>query len=135
MLLNPLLTGPLDHLEDMLLEYLDVLVAHINEVRRVKASQMPVSLPRAPPRLPPSLPTPTPLQPLQMPAATSAPGSLSKAISSATSNLGTMVPCHSSWMPMNLPNQAETDQAVRILEGIHKAKGTMPDNSKPRSVP
>ena len=57
-LLNPLLTGSLNQLEDVLLGYLNVLVAHINEIRKVKVSQMPVPSPRVPPGLPPPQPAP-----------------------------------------------------------------------------
>ena len=85
-LLNPLLTGSLDQLEDVPLGYLNVLVAHINEFRKVKASKTPVPLPRALPRLLPPQPAPMPLEP-------STTASLSEAIYSATSNLGTSVPC------------------------------------------
>ena len=134
-LLNPLLTEPFDHLEDMPLGYLDVLVARINEVRRFKACRIPVSSPRVPPGLPPLLPTSTPLQPVPTPAATGIPGSLSKAIYSAASNLGTSVPHHGSQMPTRLPDQAKTDQAIRILEEINKAPGTMPAHSEPWSEP
>ena len=52
-LLNLLFTGSLDQLEDVPLGYLNVLAARINQIRKVKASQMPVLLPRAPPGLPP----------------------------------------------------------------------------------
>ena len=63
-LLNPLFTGSLNQLEDVLLGYLNVLVAQINQIRKVKALQMPVPSPRAPPGLPPlgmdqSAPIPT----------------------------------------------------------------------------
>ena len=50
-LLNPLLTGSFDHLKHVSLGCLNVLVARINEIRKVKASQTPVPLPRAPPGL------------------------------------------------------------------------------------
>ena len=36
---------------------------------------------------------------------------------------------------MRPPDQAETDLAVRVLEGINKAPGTMPDHSEPHSAP
>ena len=123
-LLNPLLTKSLNHLEDVPLGYLSLIEACINEIRRIKVSQMPVASPRVPPRLPP----PQPLLMLSQPAATP---SLSEAIYSAASNLGTSVP-HQTWrMPMCPPDQAETDQAVRVLEGINKAPGTMLDHSEP----
>ena len=57
-LLNLLLARSLDQLEDVPLGYLNVLVACINEIRKVKASQMSVPLPRALPGLPPPQPTP-----------------------------------------------------------------------------
>ena len=127
-LLNPLLTGSLDHLEDVPLGYLNVLVAHINEIRKAKASQMPVPSPRVPPGL-------LPPQPILTPSEPSATSSLSEAIYSATSNLGTSVPCQTQRTPMYPPDQAETDQAVRVLEGINKAPGTTPDRSEPRPAP
>ena len=127
-LLNPLLPESLDHLEDVPLGYLSLIKARINEIRRIKASQMPVASPRAPPGLPP----PPPIQMLWDPTATS---TLSEAIYSATSNLGTSVPHQTRRMPMCPPDQAKTDQAVRVLEGINKAPGTMPDHSEPRTVP
>ena len=52
-LLNPLLAEFLDHLEDVPLGYLTLIEAHINEIWRIKASQMPAALPRALPGLPP----------------------------------------------------------------------------------
>ena len=127
-LLNPLLAKSLDHLENVPLGYLTLIEAHISEVRRIKTSQMPVASPRAPPGLPPPLPIPTP----QNPATTSM---LSEAIYSAASNLGTSVPHQTRRMPMCPPEQAETDQAVRVLEGINKAPGTMLDWSEPQTVP
>ena len=123
-LLNPLLAESLDHLEDMSLGYLTFIEAHIHEIWRIRASQMPVTLPRALPGLLPLLPKPTPTEP----AVTS---TLSEAIYSAASNLGTSVPHQTQRMPMCPPDQAETDQAVRVLEGINKAPGMMPDHSKP----
>ena len=84
-LLNQLLTKSLDHLEDVPLGYLNLIVARINEIRKTKASQMPVALPRVLPRLLPPQPISTPSEP----AATS---SLSETIYSAASNLGTSVP-------------------------------------------
>ena len=127
-LLNPLLAKSLDHLENVPLGYLSLIKARIHEIQRIKASHTPIALPRAPPGLPPLLPKPMPTEP----ATTS---TLSEAIYSAASNLGTSVP-HLTWrMPMHPPDQAETDQAVRVLEGINKAPGTMPDHSKPRTVP
>ena len=65
-LLNPLLAESLDHLEDMPLGYLSLIEACINEIRRIKASRMPVASPRALPGLPP----PQPLPMLSQPAAT-----------------------------------------------------------------
>ena len=127
-LLNPLLTRSLDHLEDIPLGYLNVLVACINEIRIAKASQVPIPSPRVPHRLPLPQPALTPLEPGAMP-------SLSKAIYSATSNLGTSVPCQTQRTPTHPPDKAETDQAMRVLEGINKAPGTMPDHLEPRSVP
>ena len=59
----------------------------------------------------------------------------SKAIYSATTNLGTLVPHHNQRMPTRPPDQAQTDQAMRVLEGINKAPGMMLDHSEPRSVP
>ena len=126
-LLNPLLTRSLNQLEDVLLGYVIVLVARINEIRKVKASQMPVSLPRAPPGLLPPQPKPTPSEP-------GAIASLSEAIYSAASNLGTSVPHQNPRTPMCPPDQAETDQAVRVLEGINKAPGTVLDCSEPQSA-
>ena len=112
----------------MPLGYLSLIEACINEIWRIKLSWMPVASPRALPRLPP----PQPLLMLSQPVATP---SLSEAIYSAASNLGTSVP-HQTWRtPTCLPDQAEMDQAVRVLEGINKAPGTMPDHSKPRTVP
>ena len=127
-LLNLLLTESLNHLEDMLLGYLNLIVACINEIRKTKASQMPVTSPRALSRLLPPQPISTPSEP----AATS---SLGEAIYSATSNLGTSVPHQTQRMPTHPPDQAKTDQAVRVLEGINKAPGTMPDHSKPWTAP
>ena len=89
---------------------------------------MPIASPRVLPGLPPLLPKPT----LTKPAATS---TLSEAIYSATSNLGTSVP-HPTWrMPTHPPDQAETDQAARVLEGINKARGATPDQSEPWTAP
>ena len=127
-LLNPLLAESLDHLEDMPLGYLNLIVAHINEIRKTKASQVPVASPRVPPGLPPPQPILTPSEP-------TATSSLSEAIYSAASNLGTSVPRQTQRTPMRPPDQAETDQAVRVLEGINKAPGTMLDHSEPRTVP
>ena len=127
-LLNPLLAESLDHLEDMPLGYLSLIEARIHEIQRIKASRMPVASPRVPPGLPPLLPKPMPTEP----ATTS---TLSEAIYSATSNLGTYVPHQTRRTPMCLPDQAETDQAVRVLEGINKAPGTMPDHSEPQTAP
>ena len=127
-LLNPLLAESLNHLEDVLLGYLTLIEAHIHAIQRIRASQMPVTLPRVLPGLPPLLPKPMPTEPAATPM-------LSEAIYSAASNLGTSVP-HQTWrMPMCPPDQAETDQTVRVLEGINKAPGMMPDHSKPRTVP
>ena len=127
-LLNQLLTKSLDHLEDVPLGYLNLIVACINEIRKTKASQMPVALPRVLPRLLPPQPISTPSEP----AATS---SLSEAIYSATSNLGTSVPHQTQRMLTCPPDQAETDEAVRVLEGINKAPGTTPDHSEPQTAP
>ena len=63
-LLNPLLARFLDHLEDVPLGYLNVLAARIDEIRKVKVSQMPVPLPRVLPRLLPPLPISRPPQPV-----------------------------------------------------------------------
>ena len=90
-LLNPLLAGSLDHLEDMPLGYLNVLVACINEIRKVKASQTPVPSPRAPPGLPTPQPISTLPQPVLMPLEPGTMASLTKAIYSTASNLGTLV--------------------------------------------
>ena len=87
---------------------------------------MPVTLTRALPGLPPLLLKATKLTATSM---------LSDPIYSATSNLGTSVPHQTQGMPTYPPDQAETDQAVRVLEGINKAPGTMPDHSEPRTVP
>ena len=126
--LNPLLAESLNHLEDMPLGYLSLIEAHINEIRRIKASQMPVTSPKVLPGLLP----PQPLLTLSQPTATLA---LSEAIYSATSNLGTSVPHQSQRTPTHPPDQPETDQAVRVLEGINKAPGTMPDCSEPWIAP
>ena len=127
-LLNPLLAESLDHLENVPLGYLTLIEALINKIQRIKSSQMLAASPRAPLGLPPLLPKPTPTEP----AATS---TLSEAIYSAASNLGTSVPHQTRRMPTCPPDQAETDQAMRLLEGINKAPGTMPDHSKPWTVP
>ena len=63
-LLNPLLAGSLDHLEDVPLGYLNVLAACIDEIRKVKVSQMPVPSLRVPPGLLPPLPISRPPQPV-----------------------------------------------------------------------
>ena len=127
-LLNPLLAKSLNHLEDVSPGYLSLIEAHINEIQRIRACHMPIAVPRVSPGLPPLLPKPM----LTEPNKTS---TLSEAIYSAASNLGTSVP-HQTWrMPMHPPDQAETDQAVRVLEGINKAPGTTPDHSEPRTVP
>ena len=127
-LLNTLLAESVDHLEDVPLGYLSLIEARINEIWRIKVSRMPVASPRVVPGLPPPLPIPMP----QNPAATSM---LSEAIYSAASNLGTSVPHQIQRMPMCPPDQAETDQAVRVLEGINKVPSTMLDRSEPRTVP
>ena len=127
-LLNPLLAKSLDHLEDVSLGYLNLIVAHINEIRKTKVSQVPVALPRVLPELPP----PQPISTLSEPATTS---SLSEAIYSAARNLGTSVPCQTQRMPMHPPVQAKTDQAMRVLEGINKAPGTTPDHSEHQTAP
>ena len=127
-LLNPLLAKSLDHLEDVPLGYLNLIVARINKIRKTKVPQMPVASPRALPRLLPPQPISTPSQP----AATS---SLSEAIYSATSNPGTSVPHQTQRMPTCPPDQAKTVQAVRVLEASNKAPGTMPDCSEPRTAP
>ena len=36
---------------------------------------------------------------------------------------------------MRPPDQAETDLTVRVLEGINKTSGIMPDHSERRSAP
>ena len=116
-LLNPLFTESLDQLEDVPLGYLNVLVARINQIRKVKVSQMPVPSPRALPGLPPlGIGQPAPI-PTSVSGATA---SLSEAIHSATSNLGTTVPRPSKRKPMHPPDQAETDPAVRVLECLNK---------------
>ena len=127
-LLNPLLAESLDHLEDMPLGYLSLIEAHINKIWRIKASQMPIASSRALPRLPPLWPNPTSPEP----ATTS---TLSEAIYSATSNLVTSVPHQTRRTPTHPPDQAETDQAMRVLEGINKAPGTMPDCPEPWTAP
>ena len=127
-LLNPLLAESLNHLEDVPLGYLCLIKTRINEMRRIKASRTPVALPRALPRLPPLRTTPM----LPVPAATS---TLSEAIYSAASNLGTSVPHQTRRTPTHLSDQAETDQAVRVLEGINKAPGTTLDHSEPWTAP
>ena len=127
-LLNPLLAESLDHLEDVSLGYLSLMEACIHEIWRIKASQMPVASPRVLPGLPPLLPKPMPTEP----AITS---TLSEAIYPAASNLGTSVPHQTQRMPMHPPDQAERDQAMRVLEGINKAPGTMLDCSEPWTVP
>ena len=134
-LLNPLLTKSLNNLEDMPLGYLNVLAAHIDEIRKVKVSQKPVPLPRVLPGLPPPLPISRPPQPVLMPSEPSTTVSLSKAIYSATSNLGTTVPSHTQRTPTCPPDQAKIDQAMRVLEGINKSRGSMLDHSGPWSVP
>ena len=121
-LLNLLLAGSLNQLEGIPLGYLNVLVAHINKIRKVKASQTPVPLPRVLPRLP--LPRPNSMQPEPSPTS-----SLSEAIYSAVSTLRTSVPSPNPRMPTCPPDQAQMDQAVMVLEGINKAPGTMPDHS------
>ena len=127
-LLNPLLAKSLDHLEDVSLGYLTLIEACIHEIWRIRASWTPVASPRALPGLPALLPKPM----LTEPAATLM---LSEAIYSAASNLGTSVPHQTQRMPMHQPDQAETDQAMRVLEGINKAPGMMPDHSKPQTAP
>ena len=87
---------------------------------------MPAASPRAPPGLPPLLPRPT--EPTATPT-------LSKAIYPAARNLGTSVPHQTRRTPTHLPDQAETDQAMRVLEGINKAPGMTPDHSEPWTVP
>ena len=127
-LLNQLLADSLNHLENVPLGYLTLIEACINEIRRIKASQMPVASPRVPPGLPPLLPRPMPTEP-------TATSTLSEAIYSVASNLGTSVP-HQTWrMSTCSPDQAETDQTMRVLEGINKAPGTTPDHSEPWTAP
>ena len=111
-LLNPLLAESLDHLEDISLGYLTLIEARIHEIQRIRASRTPIASPRAPPGLPPLLPMPM----LTEPAATS---TLSEAIYSAASNLGTSVPHQTRRTPTFPPDQAETGQAVRVLEEIN----------------
>ena len=84
-LLNPLLAESLDHLEDVSPGYLTLIEAHIHEIWRIRVSRTPVTLPRALPGLPPLLPKPMPTEP-------TATSTLSEAIYSAASNLGTSVP-------------------------------------------
>ena len=102
-LLNLLFTESLDQLEDVPLGYLNVLVMCINQIRKVKASQMPVVPTRTLPGLsPPTLGTGQPA-----PIPTSVTGTLtplSEVIYSATSNLGTTVPCQSKRMLMHPPS-------------------------------
>ena len=134
-LLNPLFTESLDKLEDVLSGYLNVLATHINQIRKVKASQMPVAPTRAPPGLPPPAlgmgqpaPVQTPVSGAMVP--------ISEAIYSAASNLGITVPHPSKRMPMRPPDQAEMDQAVKVLECLNKALGATLDHlGEPRSVP
>ena len=123
-LVNPLLAESLNHMEDVSLGYLTLIEARIHEIRRIRVSQTPITSPRVPPGLPLLLPKPM----LTEPAITS---TLSEAIYSAASNFGTSVPNQTRRMPTCPPDQAETDQAVRVLEGINKAPGMMPDHSKP----
>ena len=127
-LLNPLLIRSFDHLEDVSLGCLDVLVAHINEIHKVKVSQTPVPLPRAPTGLPP-------LQPISIPMVSGTTVLLSEAIYSAASNLGTSLPHHNQRMPTHPPDQAKTDLGMRVLEGINTAPETMLDHSEPWSTP
>ena len=134
-LLNPLLAESLDHLKDMPLGYLSLIEARINKIRRIKASRMPIASPGVPPRLPPLRPIPAPPEPTATTTEPATTTTLSEAIYSAASNLGTSVPHQTRRMPTRSPDQAETDQAVRVLEGINKAPGTMPDHSEPRTVP
>ena len=100
-LLNPLFTGSLDQLEDVLLGYLNVLAAQINHIRKVKVSQMPMPSPRAPPGLPHlSMGQSASIQ-------TSVSGAtvpLSEAIYSATSNSGTTVPQPNQRTPTHPPD-------------------------------
>ena len=127
-LLNPLLAESLDHLEDMSPGYQTLIEACIQEIQRIRVSQTPVASPRALPRLPSLLPKPTSTEPTTT-------SMLSEAIYSAASNLRTSVPQQTWRMPTCLPDQAETDQAMRVLEGINKAPGIMPNHSKPWTVP
>ena len=60
---------------------------------------------------------------------------LSETIYSAASNLRTSVLHETKRTLMHPQDQAETDQAIRVLEGINKAPGMMPDHSKPWTVP
>ena len=48
-LLNPLLAESLDHLEDVSSGYLTLIEARIHEIRRIRASWMPITLPRIAP--------------------------------------------------------------------------------------
>ena len=127
-LLNPLLAESLDYLEDISPGYLTLIEALIHEIWRIRASRTPITLPRAPPGLPPLLPMPMPTEPTTT-------STLSEAVYSATSNLGTSVPHQTQRMLTCPPDQAETDQAVRVLEGINQAPGMMPDHSEPRMAP
>ena len=86
-LLNLLFTESLDQLEDVLLGYLNLLVARINQIRKVKALQTPLLPNRALPGLPP----PALGMGQHAPVQTSVSGTmtpLSEAIYSATQQLG-----------------------------------------------
>ena len=123
-LLNPLLAEFLIHLKDVSPGYLTLIEARIHEIQRIRASRTPVALPKALPGLSPLLPKPTPTEP-------SPTSLLSEAIYSETSNLSTSVTPQTRRMPMCPPDQAKTDQALRVLEGINKA----PDHSEPWTAP
>ena len=107
-LLNPLLAEFLDHLEDVPSGYLNLIVARINEIRKTRVSQTPVALPRAPPRLPPP-------QPISMPSEPTATLSLSEAIYSAASNLGTCFPPNSE--DTHAPTRPSRDRPGRESAG------------------
>ena len=116
-LLDPSLTQTLAMLNDALLEYLLILSKHIEQMKSTKASQMPGALPS------PTMLAGTDVKvyllivPLTMVMMT-----LSAIIFTITTSLGhTILLPEQSQMPMCLPDQAETEQAVRILECINKA--------------
>ena len=118
-LLNLLFNESINQLVDIPLGYLSVLAMHINQIRKAKALQAPLALTRAPPGLvPPALGTGQYVPPLTSVAGTPVP--LSEAIYTASSNLGTTVPCQMKRMPMCPPDQVKMDQAVWVLECLTK---------------